>query len=448
MAVGEGFMSVRELIGSVMVLSGAASPAPSRAVDVGREALAEARAACTADAGRLWGVSLCTPLLIVEPASRRVVASQSPAEGRLAPLGDVFVGVLPKEMNVSNTAATWGGTTYAMVRSTSLSAADPHDRARLLMHESWHAVQERLGFPAASPTPAHLGTADGRAAMRLEWRALARALTDQSAQGRQDAAAALVFRAWRRSLFPEAAALENQLELNEGLAEYTGYKLSGRAALDAHVAAGLRAREKGESYVRSFAYGSGPAYGLLLDRYDPAWREKIRDRGDLGELLKVALAAASPVDLGKAASQAGGAYGMEAILAEERTVQAARDRTALDWRRKLVSGPGLRLPLIKNSLSFNPNNLFPLPPEGTVYPTLRAVDAWGVLEVEGGALVAADWSSVTLPGPVLRQPKGLTGPGWSLQLADEWTATLTGEAATVQKRSGTAPLRLTTGAGS
>src|SRR5690348_18439307 len=52
----------------------------------------EAAQQCRADGGRLWGKSLCGPILLVEPASRRVVANQADGEGRLHAEGGVYVG--------------------------------------------------------------------------------------------------------------------------------------------------------------------------------------------------------------------------------------------------------------------------------------------------------------------------------------------------------------------
>ena len=85
---------------------------------------------------------------------------------------------------------------------------------------------------------------------------------------------ALIFRAARHAQAGETGAeQERALELNEGLAEYTGVKLSG--AVDPHrdVAATLRAAEQADAFSRMFAYASGPAYGLLLEDAAPGWRE-------------------------------------------------------------------------------------------------------------------------------------------------------------------------------
>ena len=45
-------------------------------LDSAKRAFAEARALCSADHGRLWGVSLCGPIMFVDAPSRSIVASE------------------------------------------------------------------------------------------------------------------------------------------------------------------------------------------------------------------------------------------------------------------------------------------------------------------------------------------------------------------------------------
>src|SRR5262245_10867573 len=58
----------------------------------------EATEVCTRDGGRLWGVSLCGPMLFADPVTRAVAANQPDKEGRLRPQGEVFTGALPPEV--------------------------------------------------------------------------------------------------------------------------------------------------------------------------------------------------------------------------------------------------------------------------------------------------------------------------------------------------------------
>ena len=53
----------------------------------------EAQALCSRDNGKLWGVSLCGPMLFVDRKTRTVVANQADKEGILTKSGNVFVGI-------------------------------------------------------------------------------------------------------------------------------------------------------------------------------------------------------------------------------------------------------------------------------------------------------------------------------------------------------------------
>lgn len=394
----------------------AQDPAPSAAE--ARALFGQARAICEADDGALWGVSLCGPVMIVDPATRRVVASQGGDSDILREEGGVFTGTLPPDTPVANTAVEWDG-----VRWTMLLAPLPDDaqtRAGLIAHESWHRIQDQFGLPMASPTPAHLVTPEGRIAMRLEWRALAAALSAPDAAAMREAIHdALTFRAARHAQAgDEGAGQERALELNEGLAEYTGVKLSGAPDPHRQAAAALRAAEEADAFARMFAYASGPAYGLLLDDAAPGWREGLTAETDLGGLLGRAVGFAAHEDPLAVFAETASAYDGQAVADEE--IAASQERAQADerWAARLVSGPILRLPVQNIRISFDPNTAHPLAGRGVIYPTAVITDAWGVLTVTDGALIDDDWSVVTVTAP----PDGqtLSGDGWSLEPAPGW----------------------------
>lgn len=51
---------------------------------------------------------------------------------------------------------------------------------------------------------------------------------------------------------------------------------------------------------------------------------------------------------------------------------------------------------------------------------MQVKDEWGTLVVTDGAIVAADFSSVTVAAPASPVGQKLQGPGWTLQLAEGW----------------------------
>jgi hypothetical protein len=68
----------------------------------------------------------------------------------------------------------------------------------------------------------HLDAVDGRYWLRLEWRALARALRASGEPRALAVGDALAFRQARRMLYPDSVESERTAEISEGLAQYTG----------------------------------------------------------------------------------------------------------------------------------------------------------------------------------------------------------------------------------
>lgn len=378
----------------------------------------EAAALTDRDGGRLWGRSLAGPLLFVDRASRAAVAAEPDREGLLAPAGALYVGALPVSENVANTAFRWGGVTWAMVAWPVES--DSLERSVLLAHELWHRVQDSLGFSMASPTNAHLGQRDGRLWLRLEGRALRRALTQEGASRVRTLRDAIAFRRARRALFRGADSVERALELNEGLAEYTGIVIAAEAlpVRRALVDIRLAALDTLTNLERSFAYRTGPAYGFFLDAVAPEWRASASRRDDLAFLLESRLGRLTGT--GTLATRAA-PYGYAAVRTEERaraTRQAAR---MASLRKRFVIGPVLELPLAEMKMGFDPGLVESLDGVGSVYGALRLTDRWGVLQCDAsGGLIAGDYTRVIVPAPASITGRRLTGPGWMLELGAEW----------------------------
>lgn len=387
---------------------------------IARQCFEEARSLAEKDGGELWGVKLTAPLLFVDPETRAIITSQADGQGRLTPKDGVFVGTLPADETIAGTAKHWAGVTWVMLPWP--LPKERCERLHMFAHETWHCFQHQLGLPPHGPANRHLDTRDGRIWLRLEWRALQAALETSGKKRHQAVADALTFRAHRRSLFPDAAAEERALEMHEGLAEYTGVRLSR----DSDQAAAARAIKNVKlsrgfpTLVFSFAYVSGPLYGLLLDDAKPDWRKGLTPEHDLGRMLADALSISPPDDLPAAAQKRAGDYDADKlILAETKRENNRQQRLGSD-RHRFVEGPLLILPVVSMDFQFDPRDVHPLDDLGKVYPKMKITDAWGILEVTGGALIAADWSRVIVPAPSDTTARPLKGDGWKLQLKEGW----------------------------
>lgn len=411
---------------SALVFGAVAATAQAPAlisVDGAKPIFRQAQDICQRDGGRLWGRSLCGPIMLVDPRGRRVVANQLDTGAILHADGGYFTGVLPASENVANTATPWSGTFW-----TQISWPLPDDslaRGTLIAHELFHRIASRLDLPILHQGDNHhLDTFSGRYLLQLEWRALAAALSATSDTARKRAVKdALIFRAERYSIFPHAEADEEALEINEGLAEYTGIRLGiTDAALRVKAAIGeFRAHDDDDTFVRSFAYTTGPAYGLLLDRYAPSWRVKIRKQPRLGALLARAAGIELPQDVHQLTDERAQVYDGPTLRAAEMGRETKRQHVLVAYRKKFVEGPIVRVPLAHMSFQFNPTNLQPLDELGTVYPTIRITDSWGILEAKSGALLSQKFDAVTVAGPATISGNKLTGDGWTIDLNRGWS---------------------------
>jgi hypothetical protein len=403
--------------------------APSVDRRIAAQYFIEARELCDRDGGKLWGHSLNGPILLVSPATREVIANQADLEGKLAKSGDVFVGKLPADMLVANTAIDWAGVRWTMV----MLPLPHHQSARrvLLAHELWHRVQDEIGFPSSGATNHHLDTRDGRLWLQLEWRALAVALL-KNGKLRQDAISdALLFRSFRRTLIGNAAEEERAMEMHEGLAEYTGVALSGSSDLPQYVVDhNLTDAAAKPTFIRSFAYASGPAYGILLDQTGSDWRKGLKKTDDLGALLQMALKLQTSTDLAQAARTRAQNYDWEKLAAAETEREVNQQKLLATYRRKFIDDPVLVIPLQEMKMQFDPGELVSLDPRGTVYPTIRIVDAWGILTASSGALLESDFGKITVSAPTDSGATSVKGEGWTLELNPGWeleAATRTGD---------------------
>lgn len=74
------FCMIGFMAGPASFAAKATSPTHAIPTAQAAAAFAQARALCSADGGRLWGHSLCVPMMFVEPATREAVLNQ-PSKG-------------------------------------------------------------------------------------------------------------------------------------------------------------------------------------------------------------------------------------------------------------------------------------------------------------------------------------------------------------------------------
>jgi hypothetical protein len=190
------------------------------------------------------------------------------------------------------------------------------------------------------------------------------------------------------------------------------------------IDANLKEAPQKQTFVRSFAYASAPAYGVLLDETKADWRKNLKKDDDLGNLLGARLSVELPQNLKQAAEACAKEYDGDRLLASEAERENNRRKLLAEYRNRLVEGGVLAVPLQKMNMQFNPGNLLPLDLLGTVYPDIRIVDVWGVLTVsKGGALMNSTFTKIYVSAPTDLTGSPIQGDCWTLELNAGWTIT-------------------------
>jgi hypothetical protein len=392
----------------VLVLLGAAAAADAQVQpQLAERYFKEAATLCERDAGRLWGVSLCGPLVIVDQATgTRATNQPEPA------------GPTPRFSGFADGPVSWGGVRWFSVPLSFLPEKDAATRQQVMLHGMFHRVQPELGLMTEDGFNEHLDTLEGRVSIQLEWRALRRALESNGSDRAEAIADALAFRRERRARFPGAADNERREEIREGLASYTGIAAWADSPADAHRAAAsaLAGGESQTSFVGNFEAASGPAYGVLLDDLLPGWRRQVRGTSDLGDLLASATNRPATRDVAMAAARYDGAT--------LRTAEEARDRAqqvrVAELRRRFVDGPVLTMPAGGSGTSDTTDSVG-IPGIGTVFFRNFTLSArWGRLNANGGVLRSADGTTLSVPVTGRLEGTTLQGDGWSATLNSGW----------------------------
>src|SRR5215204_3805976 len=120
----------------VLVLLGAAAAADAQVQpQIAARYFKEATTLCERDAGRLWGVSLCGPMVIVDQSTGTRATSQPEPEGPP-----------PRFPGLVDGPVSWGGLRWFGWPLRMLPEKDADVRQQVLLHGLFHRVQPELRF--------------------------------------------------------------------------------------------------------------------------------------------------------------------------------------------------------------------------------------------------------------------------------------------------------------
>jgi hypothetical protein len=377
---------------------------------------------CNRDSGRLWGQNLYGPIMFVDRVTRRIVANQHDNEGLLKSKEGVFTGLYPKELLLSNSPVKFGGIQYAMVP---LPDEEVEYRIRTrAIHSLFHRFQENEGINPPTFNTINMDEKEARLWIKLEWKALRKAINSQGEERQLAIRDALIFRGSNRELYHKYAADENRFETFEGLATFTYTRLCTNSPEDfkSRLFENLDRIYAMQSYARSYGIIHGALYASLL--YDKGYDlKKINtDNFDLGNAVKELYHIDLPSICRDVAGSLAVNYEIETINKEEEKRDADIKESIHQQISTFTEKPVVFLELESPYFDFEPEDIHPLDTLGTLYNSIRVSDNWGKLTVDkAGCLVSNNLKFIRITAKAFKADKNhISGEGWHLILNDDW----------------------------
>lgn len=382
----------------------------------------EIESICNRDSGKLWGKNLYGPIMFVERGTRRIVANQPDDEGILKLKDGVYIGTYPRELILTNAPVKFGGTLFAMAP---LPAEEDEYRIKTIaVHSLFHRFQENEGIMPSAFNSNNMDEKEARLWIKLEWKALRKAINSKGDEQQLAIRDALIFRGSNRELYSKYANDENRFETFEGLATFTYTLLCTNSPEEfkSRLFGNLDRIYSMQSYARSYGFIQGALYATLL--YDKSFDFKKIDREnfDLGNAVKELYNISLPAICRDVAGSIALNYDIEAINKEEEKRDADIKESIHNLISIFTEKPVVFLELESPYFDFEPEDIHSLDTLGTLYNSMRVSDNWGKLTVDkGGCLVSNNLKYIRITAKALKADKNhISGEGWHLTLNNDW----------------------------
>jgi len=377
---------------------------------------------CNKDNGRLWGKNLHGPIMFVDRSTRKITASQPDDSGILKEKEGIYTGFYPRELIINNIAITFGGTLFAL--SPLPGEEDEYRIVSRAIHSLFHRYQETIGYTTSAYNTMNMDEKNARLWIKLEWKALRKAINSAGEEQQVAIRDALIFRGSNRELYQKFADDETRFENSEGLATFTYILLCTSTPEDykRRLFENLERVYSLQSYARSYGFIHGALYATLLYQKGYDFSTIRSENTDLGNLVKELYNIQLPVICRDVAGSLAVNYGIETIYKEEEKrdldIKGRIQKEVGDFTEK----PVVFLELESPYFDFEPEDIRSLDTLGTLYRTIRVSDNWGKLTVDrGGCLISNNMKILRITAKGINEEKNrITGEGWHLILKNGW----------------------------
>ncbi len=378
---------------------------------------------CDADSGKLWGKNLFGPVMFIDRTSRKITANQPDQEGLLRSKGNVYTGIYPRESIISNSPMVFGGTLFAQA-----PLPPEEDELRILtraLHSLFHRYQlENWPDLVTTYNTANIDEKQARLWLKLEWKALRKALNSAGEEKLLSIRDALIFRGSIRETYPLFAEDQNRFESYEGLTTFTYIHLVSKSPAEFYeiLFDHFERIYSFQSYSRSYGFIHGALYATLLAQNGFDFKTIRSEKTDLGKLVQEVYGIALPSVCRDVAGSIAFYYNVEEIYREEEQ----RFRDLKDRLNKQIAvfteKPVVFIELESPYFDFEPEDVHSLDTLGILYSRLRVSDNWGKLSVnKEGCLVSSNYKYLRISAKGYKKEKNhLHGEGWNLVLDNNW----------------------------
>jgi hypothetical protein len=377
---------------------------------------------CNHDNGKLWGKNLYGPIMFVDRTSRRIVANQPDNDGLLKGKDGIYTGLYPKELIINNAPIEFGDALFAMA-----PLPNEEDEFRIIsraVHSLFHTFQESEGILSSRYNTNFMDEKEARLWIKLEWKALRKALSSNGEERQLAIRDALIFKGSNRELYQKYVSDENRFETYEGLATFT-YTILCTNSPDEYKSRLFENLDRVytmQSYARSYGFIHGALYASLL--YDKGFdfRKIHTDDFDLGNAVKEAYNIELPAICRDVAGSLALTYDIDAITKEEEKRLADIKERVHKQISTFTEKPVVFLELESPYFDFEPEDIHPLDTLGTLYNSMRVSDNWGKLTVDkGGCLVSNNFKYLRITAKGYKRDKNhVSGEGWVIILNNDW----------------------------
>lgn len=376
------------------------------------------------EAKDLWNVALNAPIIIVDHLANKMYFTGI-ENGKVQPIRQES---WDNKVPLANSFVEYDGKKQVVIMHIALMDNSCEGRVNLLAHEIFHLHQNSLGIQNVPSENSHMDEVQGRTLLQMEMKALQQAL-DSDLKSLDDLHDALYIRAYRQSLYPNNN--EDLYELNEGLAEYTGMKLSVN-----DVISYLKNKLNYYSnigYTNAFGYATGAAYALLLDTLYPQWKQD-KDLSSKGMifLLKKKIPQLNIILEGASLKALLNKYEYDKILsAEKEALKSFGNIAAFEALLK----PETSKLIIKNDeiyFTFNPNDRVITLNNAVLLRNFTIKGEWGEIKAQN-IVRLNNWLAFYLLPPKEITDSLVKGDSYEIQLNKGWKVSHANGIYTIEK---------------